>query len=471
MKPVYFSLFVFHFSLLPPSVFGQKNMPQTRHPAQGGTVLDGYIREGLANNAALKTAQFDVERSLNALEQAQTLFMPQVNFQMQYTLAVGGRSQSLPIGDLLNPVYSTLNKLTQSNSFPSIENQAIKFLPNNFHDTKIHATYPILNREIYYNREIKKELITTEKAKIQVYKRELVKNIKTAYLQYLQANQAVDIYKNALGLVRESERFNQKLVKNQVATQAVVLKAQVEVAKVENSIVETENQAKNAAAYLNFLINKPLNNAIQIDSVLIKSKFDVNVPPQYNGQKKADLLQKREEFAQIGSGERVYVLQKAMNEKYKQPKISAFADGGFQGFGFKIWDKQAYILAGAQLETPLYTAGNSKLKIQQSQIELQKIAAQRDEVLEQIQLQIQIAQTNLETAQRALKVNEAELNAAREYYRLTDRRYREGQILQLELTDARTTLTAAELKQSLAQYAILLKMVELERAVAGYDFW
>ena len=458
MKPIYFSLLVFHFFLLPPSVFSQKN-----------TVLYSYIREGLTNNAALKTAQFDVEHSLNALEQAKTLFMPQVNFQMQYTLAAGGRSQSLPIGDLLNPVYGTLNRLTQSNNFPTIENQSIKFLPNNFHDTKIHATYPIINREIYYNREIKKELISTEKAKIQVYKRELVKNIKTAYIQFLQASQAVDIYKNALVLVRESERFNQKLVKNQVATQAVVLKAQVEVAKVENSINEAENQAKNAAAYFNFLINKPLDTQIEVDSLFVKTHSDSDIPPQYNSIKKENLLQKREEFAQIGSGERVFALQKAMNEKYKQPKISAFMDGGFQGYGFKIWDKQAYVLAGAQIEIPLYTAGNNKLKIEQSNIELQKITAQRDEVLEQMQLQIQMAQTNLETAQHALKVNEAELNAAREYYRLTDRRYREGQVLQLELTDARTVLTAAELKQSLAQYTILLKMVELERVVAGYD--
>ena len=458
MKPIYFSLLVFHFFLLPPSVFSQKN-----------TVLYSYIREGLTNNAALKTAQFDVERSLNALEQAKTLFMPQVNFQMQYTLAAGGRSQSLPIGDLLNPVYGTLNRLTQSNNFPTIENQSIKFLPNNFHDTKIHAIYPIINREIYYNREIKKELISTEKAKIQVYKRELVKNIKTAYVQYLQASQAVDIYINALVLVRESERFNQKLVKNQVATQAVVLKAQVEVAKVENSINEAENQAKNAAAYFNFLINKPLDTQIEVDSLFVKTHSDSVIPPQYNSIKKENSLQKREEFAQIGSGERVFALQKAMNEKYKQPKISAFMDGGFQGYGFKIWDKQAYVLAGAQIEIPLYTAGNNKLKIEQSNIELQKITAQRDEVLEQMQLQIQMAQTNLETAQHALKVNKAELNAAREYYRLTDRRYREGQVLQLELTDARTVLTAAELKQSLAQYTILLKMVELERAVAGYD--
>jgi outer membrane protein TolC len=185
--------------------------------------------------------------------------------------------------------------------------------------------------------------------------------------------------------------------------------------------------------------------------------------------KQEGFVKNREEFAQIDRSARVLDLQKQMNESYKTPKIGAFLDGGFQGFGFKVWDKQAYVLAGAQIELPLYNAGNSKLKIQQSQIELEKLAAQRNEVLQQIQLQIQLAQTNLETAQQALKVNEAELAAAREYYRLTERRYREGQALQLEVTDARTQMTTAELKQSLAQYTVLTKLVELERATGNFD--
>lgn len=439
--------------------------------SQNAAVLENYIQEGLANNAALKTAQFDVERSLNALEQAKTLFMPQVNFQMQYTLAAGGRSQSLPIGDLLNPVYGTLNQITQSNKFPTIENQSIRFLPNNFHDTKIHAVYPIINREIFYNREIRKELISVEQAKIQVYKRELVKNIKTAYIQYLQAQQAVNIYKNALGLVRETERLNQKMVKNQVATPAIVLQAQAEVAKVENSVVETENQAKNAAAYFNFLLNKPLESDIVVDSTLVNALMDTNTFTfgQNLLQKQDNLLQKREELTQIRGGERVLSLQKQMNESYKTPKIGSFIDMGFQGFGFKVWDKQAYALAGIQLELPLYTAGNSKLKIQQTQIELQKVAAQRDEVMQQMQLQTQLAQTNLATTLKTLTVNEAEVTAAREYYRLTERRAREGQVLQIELNDARTQMTNAELKQSLARYTVWLKMVELERATGSYE--
>jgi outer membrane protein len=439
--------------------------------AQQSAILDTYIKEGLANNASLKTQQFDIEHSYAALEEAKTLFLPRVNFQVQYTLAAGGRNIQFPIGDLLNPVYNSLNKLTQSNNFPSVENQSINFLPNNFHDTKLHAVYPILNKEIFYNREIKKELISIEQAKINVYKRELVKNIKLAYVQYAQANHAVTIYKNALGLVRENLRVNEKLVKNEVATNASVLKAKMEISKVENSIIEAENNAKNAAAYFNFLLNKPFESQIDLDnSTLSPQSSTLPSPTQYLVQNSTELQAKREEFAQIQGGQRAIELQKKMNEAYKSPKLGASFDAGFQGFGFKIWDKQAYGLLGLQLDIPLYTGKIEKTKIQQNAIELKKMQAQTTEVLQQIQLQIQVAKTNLATAFEAFKVNDAELISAKEYYRLTERRYKEGQALQIEVVDARTQMTTAELKRSLAQFTVLMREIELERADAGYKF-
>ena len=431
--------------------------------AQQVLPIDGYIKEGLANNATLKTQGFDLERSVVALEEAKTLFQPRVNFQMQYTLAAGGRNIEFPIGDLLNPAYTALNKLTQTQNFPQLENQKISFLPNNFHDTKIHAVYPLLNKEITYNRDIKKELITVEQAKINVYKRELVKTIKLAYVQYLQASQAVLIYKNALGLVRENLRVNEKLLKNDVATNAPVLKAKMEVSKVENSIVEAESNVKNAAAYFNFLLNKPFDATIQTTD---KSQLTSQAPPQYS----SNLETKREEFAQIKGAERVFALQKKMNDSYQTPKIGAALDLGFQGFGFKVWDKQAYGLLGLQMDIPLYTGGSNKIKLQQNELDLRKLRAQTAEILQQIQLQIQVAQTNLTTAQAALKVNDAELLSAKEYYRLTDRRYREGQALQIEVVDAQTQLTTTELKRSLAEFTILKYEIELERAMASYGF-
>jgi outer membrane protein len=435
--------------------------------AQQSLILDGYIKEGLLSNMALKTQQFDLEKSYIALQEAETLFKPRVNFQTQYSLAVGGRSIEFPLGDLLNNAYSTLNKLTKTNDFPQLQNQSVKFLPNNFHDTKLHAVYPLVNKEIFYNREIKKELITIEQAKIKVYKRELVKTVKMAYIQYLQAQQAVTIYKNALVLVNENLRVNQKLVKNDVATNAQVLKAQTEVSKVQNNIVEAENNAKNAAAYFNFLLNKPFETEITIDEKLTETLYPTE--NSFPLQQAAELQQKREEFAQIQGGQRATALVLKMSEAFKKPKMGLLLDAGFQGYLPRIWDKQAYALLGFQLDMPLYNANVNKLKAQQSQIELNKLDAQNAEVLQQIQLQIQVAQTNFNTAKEALKVNDAEKTSSAEYYRLTERRFREGQALQIELVDARTQMTMAELKRSLAHFTVLMRMIELERAEASYQ--
>ena len=73
------------------------------------------------------------------------------------------------------------------------------------------------------------------------------------------------------------------------------------------------------------------------------------------------------------------------------------------------------------------------------------------------------------TAKEALKVNDAEKASSTEYYRLTDRRFREGQALQIELIDAQTQMTLSELKRSLAHFTVLMRLIELERAEAGYN--
>lgn len=423
----------------------------------GSSILDRYIQEGLGGNALLSTQQYDAQKAALALEQAKALFMPQVNFQMQYTLAAGGRTQPLPIGDLLNPVYATLNQLTQSNSFPSIENTDIYFLPNNFHDTKIRTTVPVLNRDLKYNKAIQQELIAGTETKIATYKQQLTKDIKVAYLNYLQAQKAVDIYKNALSLVRENLRVQEKLVKNDVATPAQVLKAKSEVSKLESAILDAENSAKNAAAYFNFLLNQPLDRTISVDSVFYKTPVAAATAPGSMGENRLEL-------AQLESGKRALSLQLRQQKAYQTPKIGAFLDIGFQGFGFKVWDKQAYGLLGAQVDMPIYTAKTNKLKIQQTQVTLQQVQAQQTAVKKQIELQIAVAETNLQTAQKATESAANTLQYAREYYRLTDRRYREGQALQIELIDARTQLTEAELQQSLQTANSYIKLFELEYA-------
>jgi len=58
--------------------------------------------------------------------------------------------------------------------------------------------------------------------------------------------------------------------------------------------------------------------------------------------------------------------------------------------------------------------------------------------------------------------------STREAFRLTNSRYFQGQALQIELIDARTQMTNAEINYSVARLAVLNKLAELERVTATY---
>src|SRR5688572_32581076 len=139
--------------------------------AYAQTNLDTYIQTALNNNETIKQQQFLLTKSLYALKEAKSLFLPSVEFNATYTIADGGRRIDFPAGDLLNPVYKTLNQMTGTNTFPQLQNQSILLNPNNFYDARIRTTYPILNAEIEYNRKIKKQQYDLQKIEISLYKR------------------------------------------------------------------------------------------------------------------------------------------------------------------------------------------------------------------------------------------------------------------------------------------------------------
>ncbi len=146
--------------------------------AYGQQNLEKYISYGLNNNESIRTQQFTLKKSVYALSEAKSQFFPEVSFNSTYTKAGGGRSIDLPLGDLVNPIYKTLNQLTQSNSFPMIKNRSVLLNPDDFYDAKFHTVMPLLDLELNYNRKIKGQEVTLQRIEVEIYKRELVKDIK-----------------------------------------------------------------------------------------------------------------------------------------------------------------------------------------------------------------------------------------------------------------------------------------------------
>jgi len=420
--------------------------------------LQGYIDEALKNNLGIQKQDFALQRSLYALKEAKGLFLPNVELNTSYLSSGGGRKIEIPIGDLLNPVYSTLNNLTGSGKFPQVDNVSQTFNPNNYYDAKVHTTLPLYNAEIIYNSRIKKEQITMQQIELRLYKRELIKQVKLAYYGYEQSLQAIKIFENGIVLAKENLRINQSMVKNGKAIRTVVARSENELTGLETQLADAKAESLNAAGYFNFLLNKPLNSPVETsgnENMIIKPDSAL-----HSG--------KREELAALESLNQINALSVKLTRSTLLPKLSTFVDLGAQGDFLKVNKDAPYYLFGVTLSWQIFNGNRNKNKTQQALLDLKSTEIQTEQASQQLELEVITAQNKLNAALQAFKASVSQTALSLQYYKDEQRLYKEGQALYLELLDAQTRLINDQLKQSIAYLNMLTRNTDLERAKASY---
>lgn len=426
-------------------------------------VLDRYIDSAFANNIVLQQKNISLERAGTALDIAKGWFLPTVSFQMGYQTAGGGRDINLPLGDMLNGVYSTLNQLTGSNNFPQLNNERINFLPHNFYDAKVRTTMPVYNPDLRFNKKLAEQQIVLNEYEVDIYKRQLVQSIKTAYFNYLTALRSVAIYRNALELANEGKRVNQKLLDNGKGLPAYVLRANSEIEQVNAQINTAEQQAENAKLYFNFLLNR--EQIADIDTSYNPNEAISTVGGMLTTQ---PLSVNREELKALQQAVTINETVWQMNKQVYMPRLNAFLDLGSQAEDWKVNSQSRYYLFGLQLEVPIFAGNRNKNKIKQSQLDIQAAKLNLEQVRQQLNLGGSAARNNLKASWRTYTATEKQLEAASSYQRLIERGYREGSNTFIETVDARNQFTQAQLLQVINQYKVLIAAADLERETASY---
>lgn len=426
-------------------------------------VLQTYIDTAFKNNIVLQQKNVSLEKAQYALKAAKGLFLPSVAFQAGYQTADGGRNIPLPLGDLLNPIYSTLNQITGANNFPRMENQTINFLPKNFHDAKVRTTVPIINTDIINNKRISEQQLTLKEFEVQIYKRDLVKELKTAYYNYLSALAAVDVYKSGLQLANEGLRVNQKLLENGKGLPAYVLRSQSEVESVRATLIDAEQKVNNARLYFNFLLNRNADDAIIVE------KDDKNDLAKVQGLLATlDISGQREELKALNQVVGINKTVRKMNSQFAVPRLGAFLDLGTQSEGFKFNSNTRYYMLGLQLEIPIFSGNRNSNRIKESNLDLKNAELNANLVAQQLSLSAKTAQNNLRSAYQTYQSSQKQFEAASTYLRLIERGYLAGTNSFVETIDARNQYTSAQILVNINLYKVLMAMANIERETASY---
>jgi outer membrane protein TolC len=422
--------------------------------------LDKYVEIGIKNSIVLQQKNISLDKAVYSLKEANSLFFPSINLKGDYQSGEGGRQIAIPLGDMLNPVYGTLNQLTMSNSFPQISNVETNFFPKNFYDVKLRTSMPIINADLFYNRDIQKQQIKISEFEIEIYKKELSKNIKVAYYQYLSAAKAISVYENAIKVAQEAKRINEKLLNNGKTVKAYVLRAESEIQNLQSKITNSKQQEKNAQLYFNFLINA--SNDQVIDTLGSTELGEENI----KNYLVSDLaISDRAELKAINQSISILSTVNNMNKNYWLPKLNGFIDLGSQASDWKYNDKSRYYFLGLQLDIPLFAGGNQLYKIKKSKLDIDLQKSQLMYMQQQLNLSANVAKNSIKSHYQSYQSAIQQTIAAKAYLDLIDKGYKEGINTFIETLDARNQLTISQIQELISKYDLMASIAVYEREI------
>ena len=424
-------------------------------------MLDDYIQEGLKSNLVLQQKTISWEQAQQSLQVARSYFLPSVNLMTDYVSGEGGRSISMPIGDLLNPVYASLNQITQSDQFPHVENVDQNFFPKNFYDARVRTSVPLINTDLYLNRTIQGQQVMMKQFELAAYKRQLVFDIKSAYFIYLGANAAVKIYESGLQLVNKNVEINESLLRNGKSLPANYLRSKSEAERVKAELNSAQNRVANARKYFNFLLNRDLDS--EIDATYNVSQAEP-IDTTYLA------VEGREELHMLRTAKEINQSTLRLTKLSRVPKVNAFFDLGSQAANWRVDDKSRYYLVGVQLSMPLFQGFRTNHTIRQNTLEIEKTQLNISYTTQQLNLAAMVAKNDLQTATQNYVASREQLKSSQSYFNLVEKGYQQGINSLIEFLDGRNQLTLSQLQQNVRLYEMLIASAKVERETASYTF-
>ncbi len=451
------------------AVFALLTMLMSGTVAAGTTdpVLERYVKIGLENNLALKQKDFSYNKSMKVLSEAKGMFLPTIGIAARYTRAGGGREIVFPVGDLMNPVYGTLNQLLAHNGLPTqdypvLENEMIPFLREEEHETKVRLLQPVFEPAIWYNYKIRSNLGKASGEERDAYRRKLVSEIKLSYFNWLKASEVVELLEATRDLLKENRRVSSSLHENGMATVDVVYRAETELHQNEQNIAEVKKARKLSASYFNFLLNRDLTEAIDPP----QREYAVSGESTGIAEAMDSAEAGREELRQLEYAVEVADNGVKLSTSKYLPSISLVLDYGFQGEDYRFSGEDDFWMGSLVMSWTLFDGLQRKARRDQSVIEKRMYETRLDEVRAQVKLEVAEAWDNLDVARLAITTATARSRSAGRSFEIVRKKYNSGMASQVEFLDARTTMTDADVDRILAVYDYQIREAEFERVAA-----
>jgi len=436
------------FSLLLIPVIAPAQEKSAALPA-GGTLrlsLEQAVTLALKQNPQEQIAVLSAAESVQQKNISRSALLPQANFA---------------VADSANRV----NLQAEFGGKPLVPGE---LLPGHIGPYQIFSAGPSFNSSIFdlslWKRyQASRANVTAASANSLSTREQVILLVVSQYIGTLRAVADVQASQSRVELAQALYDQAADLQKQGVGTGIDTLRANVELQNEKQRLIEAENDRDASLFGLSKLLNLDPRQKLELADSL--SYFETPQPEVDQSIDQA--LVTRQEWKAILAEEKAQKFEKQATEYQRVPSLS-FA-GYWDYLGTSISNGIPQYQYQASVNMPIFTSGRIRAQVSGANLELLKIQQQKDDLRNQIALEVKTSLLNLQSARNEVQVANLGVQLAKEEVVQARDRFQAGVADNIEVISAQDSLSRANDNQIAALYRFNQARADYARAVGQME--
>ena len=444
--------------------------------------LDDALKIALSENASVRVADMEIERTGYARKGTYASLFPQIDltgsFQrtikkqvmymdMDMSSIMGGGDEP-GAGD--GTSVGTGSEAGSGEGAPSLGGGGIEVGRWNSYSGGVTAAMPIVNAQLWKSIRLSAKDVELAVEKARSSRLDMVTQVKQAYYGVLLAKEALNVYKDVYdNAVRNFEqtrlRYNAQKASELDFTRAksTVASAIPNVYNAESSVILALWQLK---AVMGVDLDQNIDVAGTIGDYASEMTYDQalgeDISLEYNTTMRQLAIQAEQLAMNIKIQKFAYIPTLSANFAFLETAMT-------NDFKFSNYRWTPYSYVGLSLNIPIFSGGKRLNAVRQAKVQASQLGVQMDDTERQLKIGIRQYLNTMETQIKSFSAAEEAVNTATKAYGIAEKSYNVGRSTITELNDAQLALTQARLGVSQTVYDFVVAKSNLEK-IMGYDF-
>ena len=420
--------------------------------------LDQAIEIALSENASVKVADMEIERTGYARKGTYASLFPQIdgnaNYQRTIKKQVMYMDFDMPGGGGEESPMSNGIEVGRWNTW----------------NAGVSASMPLVNAQLWQSLKISDMDVELAVEKARSSRLEIVNQVKQAYFACLLAKDVFEVYKSVYENALENLEQTQRKYNAQKASELDLARSKTSLANAIPNVFDAENSVILSLWQLKAVMGVDLDENIDVFGRLSDYGEDMLGALVPEGMPELDAnstmrqlsIQADQLAASIKAQQYASLPSLALSFSYS---INAMAND--YNFSEYRWSPSSYV--GLSLQIPIFAGGKRYNAVRQARVQAAELDIQREETERQLKIAVRQYLNTMDTATKSYSSAASAVESAQKAYDIASMSYNVGKNTLTDLNDAQLALTQARLSESQAIHSYLVAKANLESTL-GADF-